>query len=369
MSEEVAAEPKYLYYALYSYSTQSSPEESGDNQSTENNGFSLSSVMSDLPESKEAYLSQFLFSKISKGLVYNDTGSISTFPYREDDQEKEMSCYYCKLSGADTMNIDINVGQGDTEGREPRAHVVCFLSVHTSMLDHFRQELDLYALGLFKFLEQNNETQIRAYLQKWSHETTEFLCRCVKLLGLDIKYLMYAALMDAHLVFEGVENKDQQDLQQFVKSCSLGDMLRQGESPMSGSLDMLADLTTPSSDDKRRTIQIKVDGSQLKFQPEYCTKFCEDWSQSVNNLSRDNPGLIKQVIEAGKLKYTQSINTLKRLMMQADSDYYALYRAYLFLKNSGNCEILLNCAHLELIPETYNVFKCLEEFVNETGVS
>ena len=35
------------------------------------------------------------------------------------------------------MNIDINVGQGDTEGREPRAHVVCFLSVHASILDQY----------------------------------------------------------------------------------------------------------------------------------------------------------------------------------------------------------------------------------------
>lgn len=41
----------------------------------------------------------------------------------------------------------------------------------------------------------------------------------------------------------------------------------------------------------------------------------------------------------------------------------------MFLKNSGNCEILLNCAHLELQSETYNVFRCLEEFVSETGVS
>lgn len=33
-------------------------------------------------------------------------------------------------------------------------------------------------------------------------------------------------------------------------------------------------------------------------------------------------------------QYTQSINTLKRLMMQADSDYYALYRYLLYFDKS-----------------------------------
>lgn len=372
MTEEGADGDEHKYfYALYSYSSQSSHDETGDNQQTaESNGFSLTHVMSDLPEATENHLSQFLFSKISKGQLYNDSGSISSFTFREEEKDTEMSCYYCKLRGADTVNVDINVGQGDfNDSREPRAHVLCFLTPHSNMLDHFRHELDMYALGLFKFLEQDNETQAKVYLEKWAYETTEFLCRSLKLLGQDVKYLMYAALRDAQLVFEGVDNIVQQDLLQFVKSCSLGDMLRQTESPLSGSLDMLTDLTPQSPDSKKRTIQVKTDSGQLKFLPEYCTKFCEDWSQSVNSLSSGHPGLIKQVIEAGKLKYTQSINTLKRLMMQAENDYYALYRAYMFLKNSGNCEILLNCAHLELQSETYNVFRCLEEFVSETGVS
>lgn len=30
------------------------------------------------------------------------------------------------------------------------------------------------------------------YLEKWAYETTEFLCRSLKLLGQDVKYLMYA---------------------------------------------------------------------------------------------------------------------------------------------------------------------------------
>lgn len=37
-----------------------------------------------------------------------------------------------------------------------------------------------------------NETQAKVYLEKWAYETTEFLCRSLKLLGQDVKYLMYA---------------------------------------------------------------------------------------------------------------------------------------------------------------------------------
>ncbi|XP_062586213.1 protein Njmu-R1-like isoform X2 [Saccostrea cucullata] len=370
MTEEGAVEKKN-YYALYAYSPQS-PDNSGDNQqsqTTENVGFSLSHVLSDLPDSIEPDLSQFLFSKISKGLLYNDAGSIASFVYSEGELQREMSCYFCMLSGADTSNVDINLGSGDSgKDTSTKSHIVCFLTLHDNMLDHFRHELDLYALGLFKFLEQENEAQVKVYLENWSYETTEYLCRTLSAVGQDVKYLVYAALMDAQVIFDGVESSLQQDLLKFVKSCSLADMLRQTGSPLSGSLDMLADLNVQSSDDKKTTIQIKaVDGS-LKFTPEYCTRFCEDWSNSVNNSKTENPGLIRQVIEAGKLKYTQSINMMKRLMMQAENDFYALYRAYLFLKNSGNCEILLNCAHLDSMPETYNVFKCLEEFVRETGV-
>lgn len=38
--------------------------------------------MSDLAEATENHLSQFLFSKISKGQLYNDSGSISSFTFR-----------------------------------------------------------------------------------------------------------------------------------------------------------------------------------------------------------------------------------------------------------------------------------------------
>lgn len=58
--------------------------------------------------------------------------------FREEEKDTEMSCYYCKLRGADTVNVDINVGQGDfNDSREPRAHVLCFLTPHSNMLDQY----------------------------------------------------------------------------------------------------------------------------------------------------------------------------------------------------------------------------------------
>lgn len=48
-----------------------------------------------------------------------------------------------------------------------------------------------YVLIEYIFFFQN-ETQAKVYLEKWAYETTEFLCRSLKLLGQDVKYLMYA---------------------------------------------------------------------------------------------------------------------------------------------------------------------------------
>lgn len=45
---------------------------------------------------------------------------------------------------------------------------------------------------LIEYIFFQNETQAKVYLEKWAYETTEFLCRSLKLLGQDVKNLMYA---------------------------------------------------------------------------------------------------------------------------------------------------------------------------------
>lgn len=45
---------------------------------------------------------------------------------------------------------------------------------------------------LIEYIFFQNETQAKVYLEKWAYETTEFLCRSLKLLGQDVKYPMYA---------------------------------------------------------------------------------------------------------------------------------------------------------------------------------
>lgn len=45
---------------------------------------------------------------------------------------------------------------------------------------------------LIEYIFFQNETQAKVYLEKWAYGTTEFLCRSLKLLGQDVKYLMYA---------------------------------------------------------------------------------------------------------------------------------------------------------------------------------
>lgn len=79
--------------------------------------------------------------------------------FREEEKDKEMSCYYCKLRGADTVNVDINVGQGDfNDSREPRAHVLCFLTPHSNMLDQYPWNLTSVTcnMGFHKPILNNN---------------------------------------------------------------------------------------------------------------------------------------------------------------------------------------------------------------------
>lgn len=51
----------------------------------------------------------------------------------------------------------------------------------------------------------------------------------------------------------------------------------------------------------------------------------DDWAAAMLK-DTSNPAFLRQIIEDFKLKTIQDLNTLKRLVRQAETDHYALYR-------------------------------------------
>ncbi|KAG8534536.1 hypothetical protein GDO81_019202, partial [Engystomops pustulosus] len=80
-------------------------------------------------------------------------------------------------------------------------------------------------------------------------------------------------------------------------------------------------------------------------------RFCEAWMQVfLSACDAGNPFLFRQKLENFKLKVIQDMNILKRLIRQAESSHYSLFRCYNFLKNCGNGDLLLRIVKVEL-PE------------------
>jgi hypothetical protein len=57
------------------------------------------------------------------------------------------------------------------------------------MEDKFIEKQITWLNALFLF---QNEAQVKVSMERWMHETTGYLCRSLRLVGQDIKYLMYA---------------------------------------------------------------------------------------------------------------------------------------------------------------------------------
>ncbi|XP_060071451.1 protein Njmu-R1-like isoform X2 [Ylistrum balloti] len=366
------------HFALYSCNVHKEEKNSetdsvasGSSQTDTN--FSLSVLSTDLDAPVETELRKFICQKLMKNLVYSDNGSIASMEYRSDDDVKtSYSCYYCMLENIDENPLMVNDDR--TPDPQQRKYIICFMALQKNSLDYFQQELDIYSKGVVKYLDQqltNIDTSVQAYLANWCEVTMDYTCRCMKILKQSSKYILYGALVDAKFQFEGMTEQQKEDLQRFLNACNLSEILKQTDqekreaSPAStGSLDLLVDLgeyhATP-----QQTLTLVLAEDVVNCSPEVCTAFCKDWGKVLNKTDPNRASQIRHVLEAFKIKYIQSINTLKRLLIQAEADYYALYKSYVFIKNSGNSEILLNYGHLDSIPEVQDVVKSLKEFITE----
>lgn len=381
-----------LYFALYAYHANRPSKETdgadGENdgastsvaeflqrEATSNSDFSLSEIVTDLATEGEQTLREFIAKKLSKGTVYGGSGNVSQLELGEE----QFSCYFYLLR---QTSLDLEAELDGTGGSfyTSQEYVICFLSVPSSELEIFRPELDAYSEGISYLLDQKelNQERIKAYLAKWFTESAEYLCRCVNKFQKDIAYFITAALMESHLDIQGATVQTKEDVKKFMKACSLSELLQKAEDSNAASKieGMLIDLDMNSSSNSSETSSaqgdkpvLRIEGDMHHIENAEKSSLADDWAVSMLK-DTSNAAYLRQVIEDFKLKTIQDLNTLKRLIRQAETDHYALYRAYTFLKNCGSGAILLRQIWKDessvAVKDTQNVLRILEDFIKDT---
>ncbi|XP_071510653.1 protein Njmu-R1-like, partial [Diadema antillarum] len=356
-------------------------------EATSNRDFSLSVIATDLTAEDETDLREFIARRLSRGTVYGGVGNVNTV----DIGSRVMACYYCLLRQGAHPDIEreLESTMDPNSFYTSQECVMCFLSSPTSALELFRPELDLISEGVLPLMEQKSAdpAQIQTHLENWYDKATQYVCRCVSTLREDVAYLINAALLEIHIEIVGAEQSFKTDIEKFMKACSLSDLLQQScdaaSQATSGASDPIlidideagnaqANIRSPSRAAHRSRLVFEND--LHRFENAEKSWFCEEWSKTLlKGGDTLNPAFLRQVIEDYKLHTIQDLNTLKRLIRQAETDHYALYRAYAFLRDCGCGAILLRHIWKDentvSAKDTQNVLNVLEEFISETDSS
>lgn len=369
-------------------------EEDGDIEE-----LSLSIVATDLNAGVEIELRKCLVQRLSKGVDCVGSGNVVSLSSSENAEFPSV-CYYCLWKSdsnpSATCGAPLLPPSSTTQTSSTGDYLVCFLFGEEDSLEHFRVDLDDYSGGVLQYLDaemmedaENEDklsridTCVKTYLQAWPVVAMDYLCRCLDVLNTRVHYLIYCALVGAQLEINGGTEQFQKDIRKFVRSCTLEgfETFHPPNNVMSTSSDSWQTLdiqpTIVSTEIDKSSNKIRQDGSgsisltlepddKFHFAPDTSCKFCEDWADKMVNNDRHNAVYLKVTIDSYKLQCIQHINTLNRLLKQAENDHYALYRAYLFLKNSGYGSVLLKyCQLLDLQPNDLDALRALEEFIEE----
>ncbi|XP_026566952.1 protein Njmu-R1 [Pseudonaja textilis] len=352
------------YHCLYGYrgsglhqglgSDVGSPSKSSAETSSDD--FSLSLVDTNLPTEAEMELRGLVAKYLNKGALFEGMGNVISVEL--SIPETRVGCYYCVLQPEKCAE------GADPESREsPLEYVICFLGGSEKGLELFRLELDGYIQDMKTYLDSkqsNLETCIQPLLRTWFEDLVCPIQRVVKLFQEKLAFVLHAALSCTPVEVNGSEERTEKDINRFLRAASLQDLVRES---MTTSL-----CTASATEEQCKSVVIDLNGPQLCFHGAGTNRFCEDWTQAFLNVSEGgNPFLFRQMLENFKLKAIQDINNLKRFIRQAEMSHYALFKCYLFLKNSGSGDVLLKIVKVEYaeMQEARNVISVLEEFMRD----
>ncbi|RXM99935.1 Protein Njmu-R1 [Acipenser ruthenus] len=158
------------------------------------------------------------------------------------------------------------------------------------------------------------------------------------------------------------EDKVKKDIDRFLNAASFQGLIHEDTTA--------ATLCNALSEEPQKDVTIDCSQQQPQFLNAGSNRFCESWVQAfLNGADGGNPFLLRQILENFKLKAIQDLNSLKRLIQQAEMNHYALFRCYVFLKHCGNGDVLLQNVKVEHaeMPEAHRIVQVLEEFMSEEG--
>ncbi|XP_058848275.1 protein Njmu-R1-like isoform X9 [Acipenser ruthenus] len=274
--------------------------------------------------------------------------------------EQSLGCYCC------LVQQDKLQDQAGAAGGISTDFVICFLGGSEKGLEHFRLELDTYVQGLQSSLSPQQlsdlETHIRPYLSSWYEECVMHIQRVVQLTQDKVSFLLHAALSHSPVEVVGGEDKVKKDIDRFLNAASFQGLIHEDTTA--------ATLCNALSEEPQKDVTIDCSQQQPQFLNAGSNRFCESWVQAfLNGADGGNPFLLRQILENFKLKAIQDLNSLKRLIQQAEMNHYALFRCYVFLKHCGNGDVLLQNVKVEHaeMPEAHRIVQVLEEFMYEEG--
>lgn len=349
------------YYTIYLYQgtrSEAAAENAAWNQrradsTTSLDDFSLTLIDSSLPSEAEPELRTYISRRLSKGALLGGMGNIATVELSIPEQA--VGCYCC------LVEQERSPEQPDVDGN---GYVICFMGGSEKWLNLFRLELDKYVQGLHSSLQTpellNLESEVRPYLSRWYEESVMHIHRVVQLVQNNISFLLHAALSHTLVEVNNSDERTKTDVSRFIKAASLQGLSQQDTTT--------ASLCKAISEDTQSDLIIDCSTSPPTLSNAVSNRFCDDWSQAfLNAAERCNPFLLRQILENFKLKAIQDMNSLKRLVRQAEMSHYALFRSCRFLQGCGNGDVLLQNARAEHsdMPEACSIITVLEEFLRD----
>ncbi|XP_005993804.1 protein Njmu-R1 isoform X2 [Latimeria chalumnae] len=343
IEEEKRQSQTNSYYSIYVYQSHTT---------------SLSLADTNLPAEAELELRSFITKRLSKGMLFRGMGVVVSVELSIPEQVA--GCYYCLLNQHKFQEslADTRTTLSD--------YVICFLGGTEKGLELFRLELDNYVQGLQSFSTpeiSNLEAPVKLYLTSWFEESVIYIKRVVQLLQEKLVVLLHAALSHTSIEVKGANDRTKTDINRFLNAASLQGLVQE---------DTESSLCKAISEEQQKVVILDCDGVQPQFQNAGSNRFCEDWIQAfLNGAECGNPFLLRQILENFKLKAIQDMNNIKRFIRQAEMSHYALFKCYIFLKNCGNADILLQNVKVEHaeMPEAKNVVQVLEEFIDGEGMA
>jgi hypothetical protein len=221
-----------------------------------------------------------------------------------------------------------------------------------------------------------------SFLQSWYHVAVDYISRAALMLSEELEVLIHSCLMghkievktmmpaNAQLVEDAVRLIEA--IQLPIPSTSTSTSTSSSASASASTSDSAPGSSSSTSADSsslsKDTVTLTFDHSgKPQIDVNETNAFCREWAaRLIQGGSRPLEAiLLRSWTEVVKMQITQELNHIRKLSEAAVIDNYALYEAFLYLKNNPNKDVLLVLLMKEGASDSstkevlHTIFKCL----------